>query len=126
MSMDKIQLLLTRLDEIGRSLARREHTLALIGLGSVGLEGEKLSAARFIQNFAVDRLLELSERIEEQAPAPKDIFASERRFPTLANELPDFIQGYQHSHESAGAILDYLERRFEVNPTMAEAIRGLI
>jgi hypothetical protein len=91
--------------------------------------GEKLSAARFIQHFAVDRLLELSERIEESVPAPKDIFAPERRFeerfPTLAKDLPGFIQGYERGRESAGAIMDYLERHFEVNPAMAEAIRGL-
>lgn len=30
--------LLTRLDEIGRSLEQSAHALALIGLGSVGLE----------------------------------------------------------------------------------------
>jgi hypothetical protein len=34
-------LLLKRLDEIGRSLARSGHALALIGLGSVGVELER-------------------------------------------------------------------------------------
>ena len=100
-----------------------------VGLSRYG-RGEKLSAARFIQHFAADRLPELAELIEDEVPAPKDIFAYERRFeqrfPGLAKELPAFIQGYEHSRESAGAILGYLERRFEANPAMALAIRGLI
>ena len=35
-------LLLKRLDEIGQSLEQSSHALALIGLGSVGLELHRL------------------------------------------------------------------------------------
>ncbi len=91
--------------------------------------GEKLSAARLIQVYAVDRILELAERIEPEGDAGRDCFSNERRFeqrfPGLANELPAFQQGYGQSRESARAILDFLERRFEVNAAMARAIREM-
>jgi lincosamide nucleotidyltransferase len=91
--------------------------------------GEKLSAARFIQGYAVDRVLGLAPRIEPDSKAPKDAFALERRFeqrfPGVARALPAFVQGYERSPESAQAILEYLEQHFEVNQAMAEAIREL-
>ncbi len=91
--------------------------------------GEKLSAARFIQHYAVDRILELAKFIESEQGVQKDAFANERRFeqrfPRIAQELPHFVQGYEHSCESAQAILRFLEQHFEINQAMAEAIRQL-
>ena len=99
----------------------------------VGLDrqqrGEKLSAARFIQGYAVDRIMDLAERLWPEQPAWKDQFASERRieqrFPDLAKELPEFVQGYERNIESARAILAFFERHFEVNPVLAQAIQAL-
>jgi hypothetical protein len=89
--------------------------------------GETLSAARFIQGYAVDRVLDLAPNIERAALAAKDNFAPERRFeqrfPGVAQALPSFVQGYEHSRESAQAILAFLEQHFDVNPAMAAAIR---
>jgi lincosamide nucleotidyltransferase len=91
--------------------------------------GEKLSAQRFIQGFAVDRVLDLAPQIERDTKAPKDAFALERRvekrFPGVAEALPAFVQGYERNSESALAILEYLEQHFVVNQAMAAAIRGL-
>ncbi len=91
--------------------------------------GEKLSAARLIQHYAVDRVLDLAPRIEPGTSAPKDAFAPERRFeqrfPGVAQALPSFVQGYDRNRESARAILEFLEQHFEVNPAMAAAIREL-
>jgi hypothetical protein len=91
--------------------------------------GEIGSATRFIQGYAVDRVLELASYIEEEQPVQRDAFANERRyerrFPTMAHELPMFMQGYQRNQESAQAMLGYLERRFPVNPAMANAIHDL-
>ncbi|HNK64236.1 MAG TPA: hypothetical protein PKL78_14135 [Anaerolineales bacterium] len=99
-----------------------------VGLGRYH-RGEKLSAARFIQHYAVDRVLELAALIEKERAARMDIFSIERRFekrfPQVAQELPNFIQGYEHSIGSAQAILDFLEQHFEVNPAIAAAIRQL-
>ncbi len=91
--------------------------------------GEVLSACRFIQGYAVDRVLELVALVEKGNSVSRDHFANERRFeqryPGFAEQLPDFIQGYEHSIESAQAILAFLEGHFEVNPAMSKAIRRL-
>lgn len=91
--------------------------------------GEKLSAARFIQQYAVDRVLDLAPLIEPEGSAAPDPFVSERRFerrfPRTTQELPYFVRGYEHSAVSALAILAFLERHFEVDPVMARAIRRL-
>lgn len=91
--------------------------------------GEKLAAMRAIQVYAVDRLLELSARLEHETSAARDVFAFERRFeqryPVSAQGLPEYIQGYERNIESALAILAFLESHFEVNPAMRRAIEEL-
>ena len=47
------QLLLGRLDEIGRSLSKTPNALALIGLGSVGQELDRLDAFSDLDFFAI-------------------------------------------------------------------------
>ncbi|MGE5377698.1 MAG: hypothetical protein ACM3XO_21770 [Bacteroidota bacterium] len=99
----------------------------------VGLQrdrrGEKLSAMRFIQNNAVDRLLELTEFIETENESHRDPFAGERRFeqrfPGLAPAIATWMQGYERNRESALEILSFLEKHFAVNETMRGAIRRL-
>ncbi len=92
--------------------------------------GEKLSAQRFIQHFAVDRILELAARIEPEQPIHRDPFNLERRFeqrfPQISALLPEFVQGYQRSPESALAILTFLQTNFDVNPEIRQAILDLI
>ena len=90
--------------------------------------GEKLSAQRFIQHYAVDRLLELAALTETEAPAAPDPFNRERRFeqrfPAMAARLPAFGPGYEHSPQAARAILDFLDAHFPVNPAIkAEIIK---
>ena len=99
-----------------------------VGMGRFR-RGEKLSAARFIQGYAVDRLVELAEEIETAQPAHQDVFTPERRFeqrfPGVAAHLASFVQGYERSPESALAILTFLEAHFEVNRALAGHIRAL-
>jgi hypothetical protein len=91
--------------------------------------GEKLSAERLVQHYAVDRLLELASRVERETPLPHDAFSNERRiegrFPGLAEQLPRLVQGYERTHESARAILHWLEGHFEIDRSMARAVRDL-
>jgi hypothetical protein len=91
--------------------------------------GEKLSAMRLIQGYAVDRVLELAQRIATSAPSAGDIFAPERRYeqrhPLMVNELSAFMQGYDRSIESAEAILLFLERHFPVNEFFQQALMEL-
>jgi hypothetical protein len=91
--------------------------------------GEKLSAARFIQQYAVDRILELAPSLESEVRAPVDPFAGERRFeqrfPGLARYLPEFVQGYEHNCDSALAILAFLQQHFTLNDAMVTQILNL-
>lgn len=100
-----------------------------VGLGRYR-RGEKLSAARFVQGYAVDRVLELSALVESEQPAHRDIFTLERRyeqrFPITSQELGTFMQGYERTPESAAAILSFLEGHFEVNPAIKKAIIDLL
>lgn len=99
-----------------------------VGMGRYR-RGEKLSAARFIQGYAVDRVVELADKIEDAQPAHRDIFTPERRFeqrfPGVAAHLPQFVKGYERSPESALAVLAFLEAHFEVNKALAAQIRAL-
>ena len=91
--------------------------------------GEKLSAARFIQGYAVDRVLQLISLIEPPVQAEVDPFTPERRFeqryPHYAAWLDQFIQGYAASPQSAQAILEFLKEHFSLNPAMEKAILAL-
>lgn len=92
--------------------------------------GETLSAQRFIQHYAVDRVLELAELTDaDGATGPRDPFSVERRLeqrrPALARELPRFVQGYGRNRESALALLSYLARCYGVSAALAEKIGAL-
>lgn len=99
-----------------------------VGLGR-DLRGEKLSALRFIQLYAVDKLLKLVEQTETARGDNRDGFditrRFEQRFPGVAPLLAGWQQGYEHNRESALSILAFLEERFDVNQPMASAIRQL-
>jgi lincosamide nucleotidyltransferase len=91
--------------------------------------GEILSATRFIQGYAVDRLLELVEYVESANETFRDPFVNERRFeqrfPVLTSQVNTWMQGYEKNCESALAMLEFLEDYFEVNEAIAKAIREL-
>jgi hypothetical protein len=91
--------------------------------------GELLSAQRFIQNFAVDRLLELIAMKPPATIVSIDSFVIERRFeqryPASSELLSKCVQGYDRNAESAIAMLDYLVQHFDVNPAIARRIRAL-
>jgi len=100
----------------------------------VGLQrwqrGEKLSAARFVQGHALDRLLELDALRHPEAAAAADPFNRERRLesrrPTLASELPLLVPGYQRTPQAALAMLDALAARGALlDPAIVARIREL-
>lgn len=100
-----------------------------VGLGRFH-RGEKLTAARFIQGYAVDRVLELAAHLETASPAHIDPFTNERRieqrYPNFTRHLPDFVQGYERSPQSAAAILTFLEQHFPIPAALAAEIRHLL
>lgn len=91
--------------------------------------GEKLSAERFIQGYAVDRLVQLSSLLGPTVSGQADPFTNERRFeqryPQIAGRLAEFVQGYERSPQSARAILAFLQEYFPVNPAIAQAVLDL-
>lgn len=98
-----------------------------IGLGRFR-RGEKLSAERFIQGYATERVLELVERKLPAVTAARDPFSLERRweqrFPHLAGWLERFLPGYELSPQAAQAILEFLKLHFEVPEAIAGPIQA--
>jgi hypothetical protein len=99
-----------------------------VGLGRYH-RGEKLSAMRFIQGYAVDRLLELAPLLIAEQSAFPDPFANERRFeqrfPVLEYLLPTFMPGYDQSMMAAQNILNFLDEHFQINKAIKAEIRSL-
>ncbi|MCB0033849.1 MAG: hypothetical protein KDE51_07515 [Anaerolineales bacterium] len=99
-----------------------------VGLGRFR-RGEKITAVRFVEGYAVDRVLELMTTLETPQPAYPDIFQRERRFeqryPQMAQQLPAMMQGYERVPQSAVAILAFLDEYFEVNGALKNEILQL-
>lgn len=94
------------------------------------LRGEKLSAFSFVQNYALHSVLIL---IHQKFPSEEpylDVFNPERRFEVrygrFARDISQMSQGYDHTPESAQAILDFLKTHFSVDPKMSTLIEALI
>lgn len=91
--------------------------------------GERLSAFRFVQNYAVDRVMELCDKREKPAAGFADPFTLDRRFefryPESAKTLAPMMQGVDKTPESALAILAWLSERYAVNGAMAAEIKKL-
>jgi hypothetical protein len=85
--------------------------------------GERLSAARFVQNYALDRLIELDAL--RTGALQSDPFNRERRLetrqPALAAELHLLAPGYASTPSAALAMLDALSRRGAVIDRTIEA-----
>ena len=93
------------------------------------LRGERLSAMRFIQVHAVDRVLTFLHLTDPAAGQQQDLFViergAERRFGPGVLPLAELAPGYGHNREAALAMLEWLEARTEVNAVLAAAIRQL-
>jgi len=91
--------------------------------------GEKLSAFRFVQHYAVDRILALHEIKAGKNKSGRDPFSIERRLehrhPELCLWLIRFVPGYEKTPAAALAILDYLSAEYPVNAAMEKEIRQL-
>ncbi|KAA9004740.1 hypothetical protein F4V43_10490 [Paenibacillus spiritus] len=99
-----------------------------VGLGRYA-RGEKLSAARFVQSYALDSILSVLHLLETEEPYFRDVFGEERRmekrYPHFAERVGDMMLGYERTPESALQILRYLEEVYPVNPRMSAEIRKL-
>ncbi|MEO7754334.1 MAG: hypothetical protein ABIS35_13060 [Terracoccus sp.] len=93
------------------------------------LRGERLTATRFIQGYAVDRVVTVLGLLGLGDGGQQDPFVVERgverRFPASVLPLGDLVLGYEGNGRAALALLDVLERHVAVHPAMASAVREL-
>lgn len=91
--------------------------------------GERLSAARFVQSYALDRLIEL-DALRAALP-PDDVFSGERRLeqrqPALAALMPALVPGYAGTPRAALALLGALQARgASLDPTATAMVKRLV
>jgi hypothetical protein len=90
--------------------------------------GERLTATRFIQSYAVERLLTYLD-LTGASGVRQDEFVIERgverRFGPDALPLARMVPGYERNKEAALAILEWIEEREEVPAVLADEIRRL-
>jgi lincosamide nucleotidyltransferase B/F len=96
-----------------------------VGLGRYA-RGERLSAARFIQGHAIDRILSVLHLLEPEVVYYPDPFGNERRlekrYPGFAEKLGGMLQGYDRVPESALCILEFIEAVYPANPRLSTEI----
>jgi hypothetical protein len=94
------------------------------------LRGERLTAARFIQSYAVDRVIALLRLTHPPRQGRRDPFDSSRRveiaYPADVLPLAVMIPGYDANVAAAAATLAWLREHFEVDPVIDDAISDLI
>ncbi len=92
--------------------------------------GEKLSGQRFIEGYAVDRFVELTEKYQTAQVCFWDSYQKERRFefryPEESRILDDIIQGYGRVPHSARKLLDYIDSKYGVDQFMKKTILEMI
>lgn len=91
--------------------------------------GEKLSAMRYVQSYAVDSILSVLHMLEPEVDYFSDPFGLERRlekrFPRFAETIGDMILGYNQVPQSALCILTFLDEVYPVNQRLSAEIRRL-
>lgn len=112
-------------------------TCLYVGLGRYA-RGERLSATRFVQSYAIDLVLAATTLIQKPSPigllnsnqSLTDPFQNERRYelryPDFAASLPEMIQGYSRTPESARAILDFIRQHHLINPWLEKHLEALL
>ena len=93
------------------------------------LRGERLSATRFIQGYAVDRLTTVLGLLGVGSGRQQDVFAVERgverRFTTAQLPVAELVPGYERNGNAAPPS-GMLEQHVELDPTIVTAVHELI
>ncbi|WP_330475510.1 hypothetical protein [Terrabacter sp. C0L_2] len=94
------------------------------------LRGERLTATRFIQGYAVDRWVTVLDHLGLGRGARQDVFVIdrgvERRFAPDLLPLADLVPGYERNAHAAATLLALLEAHVDLDPTIVAAVRDLI
>ena len=94
------------------------------------LRGERLTAQRFIQGYAVDRWVTILGLLGLGNGPQQDVFVIdrgvERRFGPDLLPLADLVPGYERNPHAARTLLRLLERHVELDPGMLAAVRQVL
>lgn len=94
------------------------------------LRGERLTAMRFIQVYAVDRVLALQRLDPGTTWADPDPFEATRRVESArGGDQPDYSRmapGYNNNVDGASAILAWLNTNYPTDPHIVSAIEDLL
>ena len=94
------------------------------------LRGERLSATRFIQGYAVDRLLTVLGLLRANTAAPQDPFAverrAERRFTPAQLPWTSWCRDTATMRPRPTAVMRCLRAHASLDPAMAAAVHDLI
>jgi hypothetical protein len=94
------------------------------------LRGERLTATRFIQSYAVDRVIALVRLTRPSDRDRRDPFEQSRRieqaYPPDILPLAAMVPGCERNREAAAFTLAWLKARFEVDPAIAAAIGSVL
>ena len=94
------------------------------------LRGERLTATRFIQGYAVDRWVTILGLLGLGRGPQQDVFAVdrgvERRFGPDLLLLADLVPGYEHNAHAARTLLRLMEQHVELDPAMLAAVHGVL
>ena len=93
------------------------------------LRGERLTASRFIQSYAVDRVVALLN-LGAGPGRHRDPFDLSRRveraYPPEVLPLAEMVPGYEGNRSAAAFTLAWLVDRYPVDPVIRAAIEGLL
>lgn len=94
------------------------------------LRGERLTATRFIQGYAVDRWISVLGHLGLGTGAAQDVFVAERgverRFGPDLLPLADLVPGYERNALASETLLGLLAAHVELDDAMVAAVRDLI
>lgn len=94
------------------------------------LRGERLTATRFIQGYAVDRWVTVLGHLGLGDGEAQDVFVVdrgvERRFGADVLPLEHLVPGYEGNALAAQTLLDLLEAHVELDASIVAAVRDLI
>jgi hypothetical protein len=92
------------------------------------LRGERLTAFRFIQVYAVDRVLALLRLDPTRRWRQRDPFEATRRVESSFGDvpLPAMVPGYDANRAAAHATLGWLAAHYDIDPALVAAIRELL
>jgi len=94
------------------------------------LRGERLTATRFIQGYAVDRWVTILGLLGLGSGPQQDPFVIdrgvERRFDPELLPLPDLVPGSERNAHAARTLLGLMEQYVPLDPAMLTAVRDVL